>query len=124
MKLVKPNQVLPKPVVLTTLGNLSDGKHIPARLVEAEGQWMTLQLESAVAAGLPVRVDVEGGLVLGTTACSAAAESGFRLRVEIDQVIPDVAGLARLVSAVLGVAPPVDIAHQPERDPALRTSSR
>jgi hypothetical protein len=124
MMLATKRPVLPTPAVVAVLGNGSEKQHLPAQLIEARGCWMTLQMETPLAAGAPLRVDVQGGLVLGTAAAAESTAEGFQVRVEIDQVIPDTAGLARLISAVLGITPPVGLVHEPAPDKVMQPAPR
>ncbi len=116
--------VLPKPAVVTVLGGLAEKRHYPAQLIATEGRQMKLQAEAAVATGSAVKVDVDGGLVLGTaTGTEAGAGGGAVITIEIDQVIPDTAGLARLVSAVLGQKPPATVSYIPQQQTELETAA-
>lgn len=123
---------LPRPVVVAVLGGSAGKRHIPATLVESGGQTIRLQMESELPARTAIKVEVDGGLVLGAVTSSAQYGSSFIMTIEVDQVIPDAAGLSRLVSAVLGQKPPACNPYSPQqpqveetvRQTSLRPSPR
>lgn len=110
----KPWSSLPRPVVVAVLGELAGKRHIPATLMESGGQQLKLQLETELAPQTAIKIEVDGGLVLGAVLWSQTSGSSFVTTIEVDQVIPDAAGLARLVSAVLGQTPPAAAAYRPQ----------
>ncbi|MDZ4796684.1 MAG: hypothetical protein SGI92_00875 [Bryobacteraceae bacterium] len=114
---------LPKPVVLAVLGGTEGKRHIAATLVEAGGQKIRLQLESALPRDTAIKIEVDGGLVLGAVSWCEPAGSSFLATVEVDQVIPDAAGLARLVSAVLGQRPPASNPYSPQDQPGTEQTT-
>ena len=109
----KPWSSLPRPVVLAVLGEPAGKRHIPATLMESGGQQLKLQLETELPPQTAIKIEVDGGLVLGAVLWSQPSGSSFITTIEVDQVIPDAAGLARLVSAVLGQTPPQSSPYSP-----------
>ncbi|MBC7926444.1 MAG: hypothetical protein H7039_12375 [Bryobacteraceae bacterium] len=96
---------LPSAALVAVLGSIHEKRQFQAKLIHCAGRMMKLQVPEDVPAGMPLRIDVDGGLVLGEVSSSVTLGAEVFLLVEIDQVIPSVTDLANLVSAVLGQRP-------------------
>lgn len=91
------------------------GASFEARVSSANGKVLELLGNTSLAAGSAVRIDVEGGMVLGEVIYSKHQPSGCVVRVQIDQVIPSVSELAKLIARVMGHPSP---ASHPDSAPA------
>lgn len=90
---------------ITVLGSTAQPR-MAARHVNTEKNTMKLQAQDRIAPGTAVRIDVEGGLVLGEVISASSDGSGYGLSIAIQHVVPSVASLANLVSAVMGYRRP------------------
>ena len=72
-------------------------------LVRADGRVLTVSASGPLLPGTPVRVDVDGGLVLGEVVGSEIGTSRSYLSIKIDQVIPSLSDLAALVRNIMEV---------------------
>ena len=98
-------------VQLTVLGE--KGWSGFGRFVRIEAQSVTVECESAVRSGTALRLDTGGALLLGE--CSRCEVHGLRFEVHIrlEQVIPSMSDLAKLVSAICGATPRQPIQYAP-----------
>ena len=76
-------------------------KPVDTRLLGREGSALYLKSPCSLQRGAAVRVDVNGGLVLGEIAACEDADDGLLVSVRIDHVIPSVSDLAKLVERVM-----------------------
>lgn len=74
---------------------------VNTRLLGREGGALYLESKSSVPEGAALRIDVDGGVVLGVVSASEPGEGGRLLAVRIDRVIPTLPDLARLVQRVM-----------------------
>jgi hypothetical protein len=68
---------------------------------ERNGHILQLLSHAPLSPATAVRIDVEGGMVLGEVIGCETRPEGCMLAVKIDQVIPSVSELARLVEHVM-----------------------
>lgn len=79
------------------------GESISGTVLKFSGRQLTLALAGEIAPGTPVRIDVNGGLILGEVlGGTESAQHTPALSVAVDQVIPSLSDLARLVQSVCG----------------------
>ena len=83
------------------LGNNEPVFAIDAHVARREGKILYLYCDSPLVTGTAVRIDIEGGLVLGEVSGSETSDADCLVAVTIDQVIPSVSELALLVSQVM-----------------------
>lgn len=93
---------LPSPATVRILGAGLSERQIPAQLDQTGGSMLRLFTSEHIPQNSPVRIDVAGGLVLGEVSNCQKEDSLYSVHVKIEQVIPSISDLARLVSAVLG----------------------
>jgi hypothetical protein len=86
---------------LRTLSGIAGKQCFATTVVGLDRKFLTLRCEAPIGSGTPVRVDVEGGLLLGEVAWSSTAESDITV-IEIDQIIPSVPDVLQLVRAIMG----------------------
>ena len=77
---------------------------------------MKIDAPEGVPAGTALRIDVDGGLVLGEVISSTTDGESFMVAIAVQHVIPSVAGLANLVSAVMGYKRAVENVEAPGAD--------
>ena len=73
---------------------------IDANVDRRDGKILYLHCDAPLNPGTAVRIDIEGGLVLGEVSGSQRSDAGCLIAVTIDQVIPSESELAQLVSHV------------------------
>jgi hypothetical protein len=76
-----------------------------SKVLELKGKRLTLRCGVPLAPGTPVRVDVDGALLLGEVACSESTAEMTALMIQISQVIPSVPDLTSLVRNIFGGMP-------------------
>lgn len=74
-------------------------------LVRTDGKVLTVTVSDPLLPGTAVRLDVEGGLVLGEVVGAETGATRCYLSVMIDQVIPSLSDLAALVQRVMDATP-------------------
>ena len=111
---------------MTALGRQTETTAIPGTLVRSDGRVLTVTASAPLLPGTPVRLDVEGGLVLGEVVGAEMGASRCYLSIMIDQVIPSLSDLASLVQSVMDASPSgIDRRGDvPERVGILRASAR
>lgn len=74
----------------------------PTQVIGCAGAVLELEAAIAFPSGSAVRIDVEGGIVLGEVIRTEAGKASCSILIQIDQIIPSVSDLARLVRHVMG----------------------
>ena len=74
---------------------------MPGTLLRADGQVLTVTTSAPLLPGIAVRLDVDGGLVLGEVVAAEAGSTRCYVSIKIDQVIPSLSELASLVQHVM-----------------------
>lgn len=74
-------------------------------IIHVSQKSVSLRLPIAAAYGTAVRLDVDDALILGTVAGCTRAGADFLLNITMEQVIPSVSNLARLVATILQQSP-------------------
>ena len=96
----EPNQ--PVSVVLLSEGDLV----LPARIINMSGRGVSLATQRPLKLGAAVRINLEDSLLLGEV-CHIRQDGGsWIFGIKLDQVIPSVSEVARLVSAIMGTTTP------------------
>jgi|SRR4051794_37161154 len=75
-----------------------------ARIVNLTGRRASLRVEKTIAAGAPIRIDLEDSMLLGEVTASVTDASGCLVDIEVLEAIPSLSDLARLVAAVMNEA--------------------
>lgn len=89
-----------QPILLTVLGGAAP-RQMPARMVQMSGRRAQLCMSEAIACGTPLKIQTDDSMLLGeVSACGADMGSFFAL-VEIQDAIPSMSALAKLVAAVM-----------------------
>jgi len=96
-----------QPVRLTVLG--APQYTVAAQMTTLAGRRANLRLQNAVAHGAAVRIDLNDSLLLGEVSTCIAEADGFVATVGVEEAIPSLSDLAKLVSAVMSEARPVTI---------------
>src|SRR3954451_7549750 len=91
----------PASVTVTILGGKSP-ERFSGRMLRSDSKTMKIDAPQGVPPGTALRIDVEGGLVLGEVISSTTDGKTYMVAVAVQHVIPSVASLANLVSAVMG----------------------
>lgn len=79
------------------------GEPVSGTVLKFAGRRLTMTVASEVPPGSAVRIDVNGGLILGEVLGEAEnAHHADAVSVAVDQVIPSLSDLARLVNSVCG----------------------
>lgn len=93
---------------------LGEAPAIPqeTRVLARDGSLLHLHGTCRLRQGAAVRIDVNGGMVLGEVHASEPSGSGFVTSVSIQNVIPSVSDLARLVERVMCEARPPRLARK------------
>jgi hypothetical protein len=73
-----------------------------ATVVQLEGKRLLLRCTTAIPAATPVRIDVDGALLLGEVVCSGSAPDEVTLSVAVQQAIPCVSSIVKLVQGIFG----------------------
>jgi hypothetical protein len=81
------------------------------RVLGRDGKTLYLQNDCPIPPGSAVRIDVNGGMVLGEVGSSRAQDGGFVVAVAIDQIVPSVSELSRLVERVMAESRPAGVAR-------------
>ncbi len=102
----------PAAVTVTILGGKSP-ERFSGRMLRSDSKTMKIDAPQGVAAGTALRIDVEGGLVLGEVISSTTDGKTYMVAVAVQHVIPSVASLANLVSAVMGYKRAVENVEAP-----------
>lgn len=102
----------PSAVTVTILGGKSP-ERFTGRMLRSDSKSMKIDAPQGVPAGTALRIDVEGGLVLGEVISSNTDGKSFMVAVAVQHVIPSVASLANLVSAVMGYKRAVENVEAP-----------
>ena len=91
-----------QPGATATVHDLSElsSASLDTTVVVSEGKRLTLRSPIALAPFTALRVDVGGGLLLGEVVGSAPGIGGYMLTLDIDQEIPSLHDLAKLLSRV------------------------
>jgi hypothetical protein len=84
-----------------------------ARIVRASPYRAEIAAVRRITAGTPVRVDADDAMLLGEVSRCRRDDAQFILSVELDQVIPSMSDLGRLVSAVMTECEPRAEHHNP-----------
>ena len=74
---------------------------MPGTLLRSDGCVLTVTASAPLLPGTAVRLDVDGGLVLGEVVGAEMGNTRSYLSVKIDQVIPSLSELAQLVQRVM-----------------------
>ncbi len=70
---------------------------LPARLVNISGRGMCLRMDTKVAAGVPIRVDMNDTMYLGESCfCEEAPGGGYFLGLRLEQALYDMGTLQTL----------------------------
>src|SRR5687768_1252202 len=77
---------------------------MPGTLLRSDGRVLTVTASAPLLPGTAVRLDVDGGLVLGEVVGAEMGASRSYLSIKIDQVIPSMSELASLVQQVMDAA--------------------
>ena len=102
----------PAPVTVTILGGKSP-ERFSGRMLSSDTKTMKIDAPQGVTAGTALRIDVEGGLVLGEVISSTTDGKTHMVAIAVQHVIPSVASLANLVSAVMGYKRAVENVEAP-----------
>jgi hypothetical protein len=98
-------QATPAPAGATAriqlLGVNNPSAALEARVARRDGKILHLLTDTAVGSGLAVRIDVDGGMILGEVVGCQSLPAGCDLAIHIDQIVPSVSELAKLVERVL-----------------------
>ena len=76
-----------------------------SKVLELKGKRLTLRCGVPLAPNTPVRVDVDGALLLGDVAFAESTPETTILVIQISQVIPSVPDLTSLVRNIFGGMP-------------------
>ena len=76
-----------------------------ARIVRVESQVASVVCATAIDAGAALRLDAGDALLLGECSHCEPDGTGFKVEIALQQVIPSVSDLSRLVSAICGAKP-------------------
>jgi hypothetical protein len=74
---------------------------VETQLIRREGSSLLLQSPCHIGAGTAVRIDVNGGMVLGEVGGCDSNEAGQLLTISISHVIPSVSDLTKLMDRVM-----------------------
>ena len=77
------------PQTLTAFINSLDGRHASLKATEA------------IPAGSAIRVDLEDSMLIGEITGCAATDGQFEIQLHVNEAIPSMSDLARLVSALM-----------------------
>jgi hypothetical protein len=88
---------------LTVLGE--SGWSGAAKLVHVNGSIATVYSVRAIESGAAIRIDSGDALLVGECRACRAGESQFEAQITLEQIIPSVTDLARLVAAIIEVSP-------------------
>lgn len=93
------------PASLRLLSGNGSSDRVAAHIVESNGKNVSIRSAQAVPVGSAVSLDVEGGLVLAEVQfCSALAPQEYAVQLSIDQVIPSLSDVARLMDAIMAAS--------------------
>ena len=114
------------PVSVTALGRRTRTSVMPGTLLRSDGRVLTVTASAPLLPGTAVRLDVDGGLVLGEVVGAEMGTSRSYLSVKIDQVIPSMSELASLVQQVMDAARggPERKSDVPQRVGVFRAANR
>ena len=88
---------------------------LPARIVNLTSKHVTLSAERSVRLTTAIRVDLDGGLLLGEVSDCKAEDDRFQVTVDVEQVIPSLSNLAKLMEAVMCASRAERPAHAADR---------
>lgn len=74
---------------------------ISGNIIQLSDRQLFLRSDRPVRLTTAVRVDLDGGLLLGEVSACTAENGGHRVTVEVDQIIPSLSNLAKLMEAVM-----------------------
>ncbi len=98
-----------------------DKTSIAGRVVNASGRGLRLLVDRPIPVNSPVRVDLDGQLLLGEVCYTAPEGADVAVGLSLDQVLHDVTEVAKLVDAILGEGfLPVGHPRSSEVAPALK----
>jgi hypothetical protein len=75
---------------------------VDATVLQLEGKRLLLRCATAIPAATAVRIDVDGALLLGEVVCSGTAAGEVTLSVAVQQAIPCVSSIVKLVQGIFG----------------------
>jgi hypothetical protein len=95
------DNLLGRPQVVSLRSAEREAEAVSAELVKAGANSMCVNAPHPVPQGSTVRIDVDGGMVLGRVQrCTEAPGGRSVLSIEIEKVIPSLPDLARLMEAI------------------------
>ena len=110
---VNPFQSLPAPAAAPAarLQVLTDASSpmVDSRVIGRKGQTLFIETSHCLQQGEPVRLHVAGGTVVGNVQSSVAWGNDQMVSINIEQVIPVVSDLARLVQGVMKECTPTPV---------------
>jgi hypothetical protein len=93
------------------------------RILRIEAQVATIECAARLESGAAIRMDASDALLLGECRASEGDGSHFRAQIIVEQVIPSMSDLAKLVSAICGATPRQEITTG-EQSPKSRAAGR
>jgi hypothetical protein len=87
--------------VLRVLSDTSGADSMPAQLLSSSTSAVVVTVSKPISTGVAVSLEIDGGLVLAEVErCSQSGASEYAAHLAIDQVIPSLSELARLMDAI------------------------